>query len=146
MIRSLLLCIAACLCSTLAHAWPPPEQCPQPRFTDRAPDPEHGYVNPLAIDKKNLKSGKRLYLGKDGHFGCANCHGDKGEGNGPIATQFDPRPRNFACAQTVNSIPDGQLFWIIRNGSPGTSMPSHPHYSDAEVWQLVLYLRRLAKP
>ncbi len=123
-----------------------PEQCPQPRFTERAPDPDYGYINPLPADKDNLKAAKRLYLGKDSHFGCAKCHGNDGAGDGPLASQFNPRPRNFACAKTVNNIPDGQLFWIIRNGSPDTSMPAHPHYSDTEIWQLVLYLRYLAKP
>jgi cytochrome c1 len=56
-----------------------------------------------------------------------------------------PRPRNFACAQTVNGIPDGQLFWIVRFGSPGTSMPPHPAFSDEQVWKVVAYLRRLAR-
>jgi len=62
-----------------------------------------------------------------------------------MSDQFEPRPRNFACAQTVNGIPDGQLFWIIRFGSPGTAMPPHPHFSDGQVWQLALYLRTLAR-
>jgi hypothetical protein len=145
-VRKLSIYIFAFLYSAFAYAVPPPEQCPQPRFTNRAPDPEYGYVNPLVVDKENLKSGERMYFGKDGHFGCASCHGDKGAGNGMLASQFNPRPRNFACAQTVNNIPDGQLFWIIRNGSLGTGMPAHAFYSETEAWQLVLYLRHLAKP
>ncbi len=74
----------------------------------------------------------------------ADCHGKRGEGNGPLASQFDPRPRNFACAQTVNGIPDGQLHWIIKNGSPATAMPSFGFLGDEEIWQLVIYLRSLA--
>ena len=62
-----------------------------------------------------------------------------------MSRQFDPPPRNFACAQTVNGIPDGQLFWIIQNGSPGTSMPSFKVLRDEQVWQVVLYLRELAR-
>lgn len=75
---------------------------------------------------------------------CADCYGKRGEGNGPLASQFDPRPRNFACAQTVNGIPDGQLHWIIKNGSPATAMPSFGSLDDEEIWQLVIYLRSLA--
>lgn len=134
------------LFSVAAFSSPPLKQCPQPRFTERAPGPEYALVNPLSADKAGLAAGKRLYVGKDGNFGCANCHGKKGEGDGPLASQSDPAPRNFACAQTVNEIPDGQLFWIIRNGSPGTWMPAHPYYSDTDVWHLVLYLRFLARP
>jgi len=74
------------------------------------------------------------------------CHGIKGDGKGALAAQFDPRPRNFACAQTVNGIPDGQLFWIVRNGSPGTSMPDFKRLSDEQIWMIVHYLRQLAKP
>jgi len=45
----------------------------------------------------------------------------------------------------VNGIPDGQLFWIVRNGSPGTSMPGFHALSDDQIWRVVLYLRELAK-
>ena len=46
---------------------------------------------------------------------------------------------------TINGVPDGQLFWIIRFGSPDTAMPPHPALSDEQLWQLVFYLRQLAK-
>ena len=128
---------------TIGHAQPPPGECPQPRFTGKAPDEYYNLVNPLTGNSD--KAAERLYLGKAGNFGCASCHGKKGDGKGPMAKQFDPRPRNFACAQTVNGIPDGQLFWIIRFGSPGTAMPSHPDFTDQQVWELVAYLRHLAK-
>jgi hypothetical protein len=144
------ICIGIGLCcffvtATAMESAPPPEQCPQPRFTGRAPEPEYSYKNPLVGDKKNLASGKRLYEGKEKGTGCAICHGSTGAGNGSLASQFNPPPRNFACAKTVNSIPDGQLFWIIKNGSPGTAMPNHLKYNDTEIWQLVLYIRKLAE-
>lgn len=127
------------------QAVPPVSQCPQPRFTGKAPEDYYSRTNPLQSDAGNLGAGEDLYLGKASGSGCAICHGDRGEGNGPLATQFSPPPRNFACARTVNDIPDGQLFWIIRFGSPGTSMPSHPKLTDEQIWQVVLHLRRLAK-
>ncbi len=149
--RTLLLGIGMCLVWLLVscaatRSLPPPEQCPQPRFTGVAPEPLLSAVNPLPADDASLASGRLLYEGKQNGQGCAICHGKLGEGNGPLAGQFSTPPRNFACAQTVNSIPDGQLFWIVKNGSPGTAMPEHPRYSDAEIWQLVLYLRELANP
>jgi mono/diheme cytochrome c family protein len=124
---------------------PPPGECPQPRFTGKAPEEYYSRKNPLEANDRNLKAGERLYAGGKKLFGCAKCHGTKGDGKGELASQFVPRPRNFACAQTVNNIPDGQLFWIIRFGSPGTSMPAHEELADEQVWQLVLHLRRLAK-
>jgi len=120
-------------------------ECPQPRFTGRAPDQYYGRVNPLQANSENLAAGERLYLGQPRAQSCAVCHGAKGEGNGPLSLQFTPRPRNFACRQTINGIPDGQLFWIVRFGSPDTAMPDHPGLSEEQTWQLVLHLRRLAQ-
>ena len=48
-------------------------------------------------------------------------------------------------AKTVNDIPDGQMFWIIRFGTPAGAEPPHKDFSDEQIWQLVLHLRRLAK-
>jgi len=124
--------------------YPPAAQCPQPRFTGKAPEPIYSQPNPLAADLAAVAAGRRLYE-KDAEPSCRMCHGIKGDGLGPLSAQFDPRPRNFACKQTVNGIPDGQLFWIVRNGSPGTSMPAFHALRDEEIWRIVLYLRALAK-
>ena len=124
--------------------YPPAAQCPQPRFTGKAPDPIYGLSDPLTADKANLAAGRKLYE-KDASPSCQMCHGIKGDGMGPLAGQFDPRPRNFACKATVNGIPDGQLFWIVRNGSPGTSMPDFRSLTDEQIWQIVLHLRSLAR-
>jgi mono/diheme cytochrome c family protein len=123
------------------------KQCPQPRFTGQAPAEYLAKDNPLPATRSVLSAGKRLYLGKVKGLGpgCAVCHGSKGDGQGPLAPGFDPPPRDFTCAQTINGIPDGQLFWIIRYGSPDTSMPAHAQLSDEQIWQLVHQLRHLAR-
>lgn len=120
-------------------------QCPQPRFTGSAPEEYLRLDNPVPLNRAVLSQGKRLYLGKEGGQGCAICHGSKGDGRGPLADSFDPPPRNFSCARTINNIADGQLFWITRYGSPDTSMPAHPQLRDTQIWQLVHYLRHLAR-
>lgn len=120
-------------------------ECPQPRFTGKAPEPIYSSANPLQLDSSNLRAGRKIYE-ETAQPKCSICHGIKGDGRGSLASQFDPRPRNFACAATVNGIPDGQLFWIIQNGSPGTRMPAFDSLPDEQVWQLVLHLRSLARP
>jgi mono/diheme cytochrome c family protein len=120
------------------------QQCPQPRFTGKAPEPHYSMQNPLPRDRE-LRAAERLFKGEvQGKFGCAACHGPTGGGDGKLSAQFDPRPRNFTCAATIKDVPDGQLFWIIRFGSPGTSMPAHKDLSDEQIWELVLHIRRLA--
>ena len=142
---SVLLASVLTACAGDARSpWPPASQCPQPRFTGKAPEKIYALSNPIKVDAAGIAAGRRLYE-KEASSSCQMCHGIKGDGQGPLSTQFDPPPRNFACAQTVNGIPDGQLFWIIQNGSPGTSMPNFKALRDEQVWQLVLYLRELAR-
>jgi mono/diheme cytochrome c family protein len=45
----------------------------------------------------------------------------------------------------MKDLPDGQLFWIIKNGSPGTGMMPFSTLPDEQVWQLIHYIRSLAK-
>ena len=130
--------------ATAGHAGPLPGECPQPRFTGSAPTEYLKLANPVGADA-DLAAAKKLFLGDGDSVACASCHGRKGDGKGPMSKMFDPPPRNFACAQTVLGIPDGQLFWIIRHGSPETSMPPHPKLADREVWMLVAYLRQIAR-
>ncbi len=37
----------------------------------------------------------------------------------------------------------GQLFWIIKNGSPGTGMLSFKGLKEEQIWQILLYVRQL---
>lgn len=144
---SLILMPLACLTAQpafSANSLPPPGECPQPRFTGKAPDHVYKKKNPLPANQVQLKAGKKLYQRGSKPLSCQDCHGRKGDGKGPMAYMFDPPPRNFSCKETINGIPDGQLFWIIKNGSPGTGMPGFSELSDKQIWQIVLYLRQLA--
>ncbi len=121
----------------------PEMQCPQPRFTGKAPEAIYKLSNPLAYSDQVVLDGRAVYESQ-AKPACRLCHGIKGDGRGPLSTQFEVPPRNFACTETVNGIPDGQIFWIIQNGSPGTSMPDFRHLSDEQIWQLVRYSRVLS--
>ena len=141
--KYLLFCFLFFSTLLCADEFPPPGECPQPRFTGRAPLEIYRLTNPLVSDKQNLKAGKHIYE-KQTQPPCASCHGVHGDGKGVMASMFNPPPRNFACSETINGIPDGQLFWIIKNGSPGTSMPDHSGLTNEQLWQLVLYIRELS--
>lgn len=138
-----LLLLLYCTLAAAGHRNPSPADCPQPRFTGQAPAELYARINPLEPSRGNRNAGRKLYH-RLSNPACSVCHGEKGEGNGQLAEQFDPRPRNFACAATIDGIPDGQLHWIIQNGSPGTAMPPFGYLSDEEIWQLVIYLRYLS--
>ena len=87
-------------------------------------------------------SGKQLY----GKY-CAQCHGEKGDGEGDATPHLFPRPRNFTTGKfKVRTTPNGSLpthqdlVNIIRRGMPYTSMPAWPKLADQDVANLAYYI------
>jgi mono/diheme cytochrome c family protein len=119
--------------------------CSQPRSTVQAPDEFYNLRSPIKRSGENIKAGMGLFQKAAKPVACAKCHGYKGDGLGPMANMFSPPPRDFTCAEVVKGIPEGQLFWIIKNGSDGTSMPAFDQLDDNQIWQLVAYINELAK-
>ncbi len=117
--------------------------CPQNRKTKTAPGRYLEKNNPLAPTKDNIEKGKNLFVKDARPTACKLCHGNRGNGNGSLARGMEPPPRNFTCGKVMEGLSDGQLFWIIRNGSKGTAMPAHKFsLSKEKIWQLILYIRR----
>ena len=119
--------------------------CPQPRKTPTAPAEYLKLKNPLEVTPQNILAGKTLFQLDAEPSACRICHGISGDGLGILFRKVQPKPRNFACIHTMDDLPDGQLFWIIQNGSPGTAMPSFSYLEDDQIWQLILYLRSFSK-
>jgi len=117
--------------------------CPQIRNTEYAPARIAALNNPLSNNKQAIENGETLFNHIPESVSCSECHGRYGDGNGAMASMFSPAPRNFTCSITMSTLPDGQLYWIIKNGSVGTSMPAFNKLSDQNIWQLVAYVRTL---
>ena len=117
--------------------------CPQVRFTVPAPDEFLKLKNPLKLDSKNLFAGESLFHTDAQPTACKICHGSTGNGMGMMAPGLNPPPRNFSCSETMKDISDGQMFWVVKNGSPGTGMTAYKSLTDEQVWQIILYLRTL---
>ena len=120
--------------------------CPQGRFTVQAPDDILNQINPLEPSQEVLYAGESLFELEVQPVACKICHGVNGNGLGIMAQGLNPSPRNFTCQETMQDISDGQLFWIIRNGSQGTGMPAFKELEDRQIWQIVHYIRQLVKP
>ena len=42
----------------------------------------------------------------------------------------------------MQDVTPGQMFWVIKNGSPGTGMVAHNKtLDDKEIWDVVKYIR-----
>ncbi|MGD9852685.1 MAG: cytochrome c [Nitrospirales bacterium] len=119
--------------------------CPQPRKTTQAPGKYRHLTNPLPGSQEHIKAGEKLFHETAQPLACIQCHGAKGDGNGPMGAALNPHPRNFTCGETMKGISDGQLYWIIKNGSPGTGMMAFSGMPDDQIWQLIQYIRTLAQ-
>lgn len=94
--------------------------------------------NPLKITMENseamFKKGKELYTSM-----CQHCHGEKGDGNGPMVVSgaYAGVP-NYAERAAVS---DGQMFYSIYYGKG--AMGSHSsQLNKKEIWTLVHYVRK----
>ena len=121
------------------------DDCVQKRKTPQAPSKILKLTNPLESTPENIAAGEMLYKKGAKPLACSQCHGRRGKGNGKMATGMTPKPRDFSCRTMMKDIPDGQLFWIIKNGSKGTGMMGFKMLKDDQIWQLVSYIRKLTK-
>lgn len=119
--------------------------CVQPRKTAKAPEDFLTRTSPLPSSASTIRAGKELFLRTAQPAACGMCHGEQGDGKGLMGAALVPPPRNFTCGMMMREIPDGQLFWIIKNGSMGTGMMAFSGLSDDQVWRLIHYIRSLAK-
>ncbi len=128
----------------LPPAWA--DDCVQDRMTAPAPLEIFTQSNPLESTRENILAGRTLYRGGAKPFGCVHCHGLLGDGSGITGKTALIKPRDFTCREMMNNIPDGQLFWVIRHGSPGTDMVGYETLSDHQIWQIVAYIRQFSLP
>jgi mono/diheme cytochrome c family protein len=101
-------------------------------------------TNPLSATPEMIEKGKALFEGK---AFCKACHGADGKGLPPELELKGPLPRNFTDRAWQAARKDGELMWILRNGSPGTDMaPFIPLVlSEEEAWQVLLYVRSFGR-
>lgn len=87
-----------------------------------------------------VAAGKELYEGKGA---CHLCHGISGKGDGPAAHMHKDPPKDFTNCAFQKAREDGQLFWIIKYGSPGSGMQAliPALLSEEEGWKVVAYVR-----
>lgn len=81
------------------------------------------------------------------HFAdhCAVCHGNDGRGKTTIGQNLYPKAPDMWAKET-QSLSDGEVFYIIKNGVRLTGMPAWGEDSpedDRESWHLVHFIRHL---
>ncbi|MEC4890623.1 MAG: c-type cytochrome [Nitrospira sp.] len=103
------------------------------------------WTNPFPATEEHVEQGKTLFQGK---AFCVTCHGRDGKGLGDIEGLRGKLPRNFTDKVWQAARTDGELFWILKNGSPGTDMASFVPLilTEEEAWHVLLYVRSFSRP
>ncbi len=113
-------------------------------FPYTLPNDSNGYkmsanvTNPvLSMTEDEMKEAQRLY-----NINCAICHGDKGAGNGPIASSGKIGGIANLTLDTYVKMADGTMFHSITYGK--NLMGSYASQLDRKQrWMIVKYIRTL---
>jgi mono/diheme cytochrome c family protein len=94
------------------------------------------------MDNPYPASPERIGLGKEIFFGkglCVTCHSKNGKGAG-----IPGHPaRDFTDKKWQEVRTDGEMMWVLRNGSPGTEMPMRigKGINEEEGWSVIHFIR-----
>lgn len=99
----------------------------------------------VAQGKGDAKAGEAIYKAQ-----CAKCHGDTGAGDGPQGQKLKDKPSNWtAGGGGLKGMSDQHIYDSIAKGGKAigksAAMPAYPKLSEAEVANLVAYVKTLAK-
>ena len=96
--------------------------------------------NPVPSTAKSIETGRQLFQKY-----CKGCHGEDATGDGLQAPK-DVHPPNLTDAEWKYGASDREIFTNIHDGiGPKFDMKSwKSRMTDAEIWSVVNYLRRIA--
>jgi mono/diheme cytochrome c family protein len=95
--------------------------------------------NPLLPSESILSSARQIYADE-----CAQCHGERGKGDGPEARTHTPLPADLTDAKRMVTVTDGEIFYQITQGR--RPMPSFKRrLTQDQRWQLVLLVRSFSQ-
>ena len=136
-IVAILLVVAWALWAQQAPTPPPPKAAPPAEF--KIPPEDAGKVNPVKPNAESVAKGKKTYV-----VDCALCHGNNGDGKGDLASDIKG-VIDLTNADTLKNRSDGDLLYIIKKGKGEMPPEAADRIKGEEGWNLVNYVRSLAK-
>lgn len=89
-------------------------------------------------DPPNLANGRRLWTSD-----CAPCHGEGGDGDGPLAADMTPPPTAFR-PELMQRLSPRQAYNAVTFGVDGTAMPSFTAaYTERQRWDVAFFVLTL---
>jgi len=95
--------------------------------------------NPVKATPESLARAKKWWTRE-----CGMCHGKDGNGKGETGQYMKLTIADFTDPATLKDRTDGEIFYIIKNGHQDMP-PEGPRVKTEENWDLVNYVRSLAK-
>jgi mono/diheme cytochrome c family protein len=93
------------------------------------PDSYRRRANPFAGQADAAAAGGRLFSDH-----CAACHGADANGRGKRPSMRSGR---------VQHATDGELFWLLKNGSQWRGMPTWSAMPEESRWQIITFIKSL---
>ena len=108
----------------------------QPRVPQELLEELQDMDNPYPASPERIELGKEIFFGKGL---CITCHSNNGKG----AEIPGHSPRDFTDKKWQEIRTDGEMMWVLRNGSPGTGMPVRvgKGINEEEGWSVIHYIR-----
>ena len=107
--------------------------------TAKSPPSDTEEKNPIEATPEKLAEAKK-YFGYD----CAMCHGPEGDGKGDLAASMKLKMNDWRDSSRLEAMSDSEVFELIVKGK-GRMMGEADRYRAETVWELVHYVRTLAK-
>ncbi|MCX7015059.1 MAG: cytochrome c [Candidatus Sumerlaeota bacterium] len=107
--------------------------CSMGRHAPRATNPDDNDPNAASAGLEHYRAN------------CVMCHGAPDVNPAELAEGLNP-PAPKLETDDAQSLTDGQMFWVVKNGIRMTGMPAFGKtHEDREIWQIVTFLRHLPK-
>ena len=90
---------------------------------------------PIPVTAKELpeyEAGRAIYFSN-----CRGCHGEWGNGGGPVGQLLVPEPRDFTDSFWMSKQTEAYLFSVISDGKPDSAMPAFKDLLDERERALV---------
>ena len=98
------------------------------------------FRSPVRYTAASIARGARLFAQN-----CVTCHGLYGYGDGPAAASLPVKPANLTEEHLFHH-GEGNLFWWLQHGIPGTPMPGFSdQMAEPRMWDVINFLRAQAE-
>lgn len=124
---------------TFNSIFPPPPAVSKPQLEsgfDLRQIPSPNSKNPIASTTENIAKGKTYYS-----YYCIFCHGEKGDGEGPVGMSYTPVPADLR-QDKIAKLDDAALYKAMLTGI-GHEPVLEKVVLPAHRWYVVMYIREL---